>query len=424
MPFWLYPLLIAAPLAPLAEFAHASPLIIFLLAALAIIPLAGLISDATESLSERVGSMVGGLLNATFGNAPELIIGLATLAAGLPDVVRATIAGGIIGNALFGLGSSMFAGGWRYGLQRFPERHAGQYALMLALAVVGLAIPSLLATVGSGAGGGSTTVHGLALHEMSLVVAALLLVSYAGYLAFTVFGVRADRQGTTGRAIRRNERGEQRPGEQSESHEAWAAGPQDDQPILDLPASISRVAREAAASAELAVAGKAPERGLGTMVRRWRASGPWFDIGLLAVATALIAVESEILSGAITPLSRDLHLNSFFVGLIVLPLVGGAAEFTTAVRAALADHMEAALAVAAGSSIQIALLIAPVLILISPLLGQTLDLDFTRLELVIFGLVAGLFALISLDGESTWLEGMQLCVFYLIVAVGSFFLPR
>jgi Ca2+:H+ antiporter len=158
------------------------------------------------------------------------------------------------------------------------------------------------------------------------------------------------------------------------------------------------------------------------MIRRWRKRGMSFDVLTLVVATALVAVVSELLTGAIEPLSRNLHLSAFFVGLIVLPLVGGAAEYATAVRAALADHMEATMAVTAGSSIQIALLIAPLLILVSPLLGPTLDLDFTQLELVIFGLVAGLFALISLDGESTWLEGLQLCVFYLIVAVGAFFI--
>jgi Ca2+:H+ antiporter len=143
---------------------------------------------------------------------------------------------------------------------------------------------------------------------------------------------------------------------------------------------------------------------------------------MLLLATALVAVVSELLTGAIEPLSREVSLSAFFVGLIVLPLVGGAAEYATAMRSALADHMEATLAVTAGSSIQIALLIAPLLILVSPLVGAQLDLDFSQLELVIFGLVAGLFAIISLDGESTWLEGMQLCIFYLIVAVGAYFI--
>ncbi len=404
MPVWLYLLLLAIPATLVSSAAHASPLVTFILAALGIIPLAGLIGEATESLAERVGPMVGGLLNATFGNAAEFIIGVSALAAGLPDVVRAAIAGGIIGNALFTLGSAMLLGGWRFGVQRFQTRNAGQYALMLALAVVGLSVPSLLATFGASSVSGSETVHGLALHEMSLVVAALLLVSYAGYLAFSVFGLRSQRRVPVEGSTADVEVAPAAPGA--------IAGPAEGDSEEEWPLK-SRAAATPASGARM--------RGVAGVLRRWRARGPLFDVATLVVATALVAVVSEELTGAIEPLSVRLHLSAFFVGLIVLPLVGGAAEFATALRAALSDHMEATLAVTAGSSIQIALLIAPLLILVSPLIGKTLDLDFSSLELVVFGLVAGLFALISLDGESTWLEGLQLCVFYLIVAVGAFF---
>lgn len=394
MPFWLYYFLLAIPAALIANAAHGPTLLVFLLAALAIVPLAGIIGDATESLAERVGPLVGGLLNATFGNAAEFIIGLSALAAGLPDVVRAAIAGGIITNALFALGTAMLAGGWRWGIQRFESRNAGQYALMLALAVVGLAIPSLLASVGAGITAGSESVHGLALHEMSLLVAALLLVSYAGYLAFSVFGVRAHRRehGATNAKVDTAENAEEA---EDVDHEPLTS------PSLDTESAV----------------------GMMGLLKRWRRQRPYLDVILLVAATALVAVVSETLTGAIEPLSKELHLSSFFVGLIILPLIGGAAEFTTAMRAALADSMEITLSVTVGSSIQIALLIAPLLILLSPLIGQPLDLDFTRLELVIFGLVTGLFAVIGLDGESTWLEGLQLCVFFLIVAVGAFFIP-
>jgi Ca2+:H+ antiporter len=404
MPLWLYLLLLALPGAVVSDLAHGPAPVTFTFAALAIIPLAGLIGEATESLSERVGPLVGGLLNATFGNAAEFIIGVSALAAGLPDVVRAAIAGGIIGNALFTLGSAMLVGGWRYGLQRFQERNAGQYALMLALAVVGLAVPSLLATVGAGAVSGSSgphAVHGLALHEMSLVVAPLLLISYAGYLAFSVFGVRAQRRHSGGSG-----------GDAAQTAEA-------DAEELDEPTPAAETSATLAASG----APTPPRGGLAAVIWRWRQRGPLFDVLSLVAATALTAVASELLTGAIEPLSKTLGFSSFFVGLIVLPLIGAAAEYVTAMRAALADHMEAALSVAAGSSIQIALLIAPLLILVGPLVGTPLDLDFTQLELVIFGLVAALFAIISLDGESTWLEGLQLLVFYFIVAVGAFFIP-
>jgi Ca2+:H+ antiporter len=292
----------------------------------------------------------------------------------------------------------MLAGGWRYGLQRFQERNAGQYALMLALAVVGLAIPSLLATVGAGAVSGSHAVHGLALHEMSLVVAPLLLISYAGYLAFSVFGVRSQRRHVGG-------------SDGAEPQTPEADGRDEPAPVAETSATLA------------ASAAPRPRSGLAEVIWRLRRRGPLFDVVSLVAATALVAVASELLTGAIEPLSKTLGFSSFFVGLIVLPLIGAAAEYVTAMRAALADHMEATLSVAAGSSIQIALLIAPLLILVGPLVGTPLDLDFTQLELVIFGLVAALFAIISLDGESTWLEGLQLLIFYFIVAVGAFFIP-
>ncbi|HEY7849112.1 MAG TPA: hypothetical protein VIC27_03550, partial [Ktedonobacterales bacterium] len=330
MPVWLYFLLLAVPGAVVSGALHASPLLTFILAALGIIPLAGLIGEATDSLARRVGPMIGGLLNATFGNAAELIIGVSALAAGLPDVVRAAIAGGIIGNALFALGASMLAGGWRYGLQRFQERNAGQYALMLALAVVGLAVPSLLATVGAGATSGTETVHGLALDEMSLVVAPLLLVSYAGYLAFSVFGVRAERR---------------QPASAAASVADGTAPPE-----VGAPPNLSEPGEPIKAQSEQP--SEQPSHGIAGTIWRWRQRGPLFDVLALVVATALVAVVSELLTGTIEPLSKTLGLSSFFVGLIVLPLVGGAAEFATAMRAALADHMEVTMSVTAGSSIQ------------------------------------------------------------------------
>ncbi|HEY7976175.1 MAG TPA: hypothetical protein VID72_12585, partial [Ktedonobacterales bacterium] len=252
-----------------------------------------------------------------------------------------------------------------------------------------------------GATSGTETVHGLALDEMSLVVAPLLLVSYAGYLAFSVFGVRAERR---------------QPASAAASVADGTAPPE-----VGAPPNLSEPGEPIKAQSEQP--SEQPSHGIAGTIWRWRQRGPLFDVLALVVATALVAVVSELLTGTIEPLSKTLGLSSFFVGLIVLPLVGGAAEFATAMRAALADHMEVTMSVTAGSSIQIALLIAPLLILISPLVGTQLDLDFTTLELVVFGLAAGLFALISLDGESTWLEGMQLCVFYLIVAVGAFFIP-
>src|SRR5947209_10213561 len=188
---WFYLLLLAIPAAALADILHAPPLVTFVLAALGLVPLAGLIGRATEVLAERLGQSIGGLLNATFGNAAEIIIGIAALAAGLPEVVRASLAGSIIGNALLVLGTAMLIGGWRYRRQRFSRRIAGQYAAMLALAVIGMAIPSLLATVGESTRPGDAVVRGSQLHQLSIGVAIISLVCYAAYIAYSVFAVHA-----------------------------------------------------------------------------------------------------------------------------------------------------------------------------------------------------------------------------------------
>src|SRR5713101_3939170 len=190
---WLYLLLLAAPAAVLAEALRAPPLVTFVLASLGLVPLAGLIGLSTEVLAERLGHGIGGLLNATFGNAAEIIFGLTALAAGLPEVVLASLAGSIIGNVLLVLGTAMLVGGWRYRRQQFSRRVAGQYAAMLALAVIGMAIPSLLATVGESTRPGAAVVRGSELHQLSIGVALILLACYAAYIAYSVFGVHASR---------------------------------------------------------------------------------------------------------------------------------------------------------------------------------------------------------------------------------------
>jgi Ca2+:H+ antiporter len=379
---WLYLLLIAAPLALILRAAGAGPLAVFLVAALGLIPLAGLIGMATEALAERVGPSIGGLLNATFGNAAEIIIGLAALAAGLPDVVRASLAGSIIGNSLLVLGTAMVVGGWRYRRQNFDARVAGQYASMLALVVAGLAIPSLLWTVGEGLRLGQAVVRGDEFHRLSIGVSAILLVCYVAYIAFTVFGVRAHAD---------------------DIPRFMVAEPEETKPIQPTAATGG-----ATLSARIAAI--------------WHGN-IWAPIALLAAVTAMTAFVSEALVGAIEPVADQVGLNPFFVGLIVLPIVGNAAEHFTAITSAAHNHMEIAMAITAGSSIQIALLATPVLVFAGALIGAPLDLNFSLLEVAIFGLVAGLYALISLDGESTWLEGILLCAFYLILAVGSFFAP-
>ena len=399
---WLYILLLAAPAALLAEAQHTSPLVIFLLAALGLVPLAGLIGQSTEVLAERVGQSLGGLLNATFGNAAEIIIGLSALAAGLPEVVRASLAGSIIGNSLLVLGMSMFVGGWRYRRQRFNARVAGQYAAMLGLVVIGMAVPSLLATIGEGTRPGAEVIHGNQLHQLSIGIAIILLLCYAAYIAYSVFGLRAHPEDRASSAHVETE--EREPATRARDKDGLKNPP----------------------PAKKAEAHRAQQRSNGGPLERlaglWQGT-IWLPIVVLAAATVVTVVVSEALVGTIEPLTKQVGLNPFFVGLIILPLVGNAAEHFSAITSARRNHMEIAMAITAGSSIQIALLAAPVLVLAGVVIGVPLDLNFTLLEVAMFGLVTGLYALISLDGESTWLEGLLLCAFYLILAVGTFFTP-
>ena len=393
---WLYLLLLAAPAAVLTETLHTPPLVPFVLASLGLVPLAGLIGLATETLAERLGHRIGGLLNATFGNAAEIIIGLSALAAGLPEVVRASLAGSIIGNVLLVLGSAMLLGGWRYRRQQFDPRVAGQYAAMLALVVIGMAVPSLLATVGESTRPGAAVVRGNELHQLSIGIALILLVCYAAYIAYSVFGVRAFH-------------------ENIQSGSAHSEGNDESSQNDPVP---SNLLEKTTTPQQRAGAGGS----LATLAIWWR-TRLWLPIAVLAGVTAVTAVVSEVLVSTIEPVAHQVGLNPFFVGLIILPIVGNAAEHFSAITSANHNHMEISMAITAGSSIQIALLAAPILVLVGPLLGVPLDLNFSLLEVALFGLVAGLYALISLDGESTWLEGLLLCAFYLILAVGTFFTP-
>ncbi|GCE09824.1 calcium/proton exchanger [Dictyobacter aurantiacus] len=392
---WLYILLVAGPLAVVAEYMHASALMVFGLAGLGLVPLAGLIGVSTEALAERMGQRIGGLLNATFGNAAEIIIGLAALSAGLPEVVRASLSGSIIGNTLLVLGMSMFFGGWKYREQQFSSRATGQYAAMLVLAVIGMAIPSLLATIGESTHPGQQVVRGNQLHQASIGIAIILLICYAAYIAYSIFGLRA-------------------------AEEDLLINPTEE---LSREAELRQLGEIETAIVTHRTSPAGDKAHWWTLLeRKWRAA-IWLPIVVLALATAATAVLSEILVGAIDPLTKQVGLNPFFVGLIILPIVGNAAEHFSAVSSANQDHMEVSMAITAGSSIQIALLVAPLLVLAGAIIGVPLDLNFSLLEVAMFALVAGLYTVISLDGISTWLEGLLLCAFYLILAVGTFFVP-
>ncbi len=401
---WLFLLILAVPAAIIAESLHTPSLIPFILAGLGLIPLAGIIGLATEVLAERLGPNIGGLLNATFGNAAEIIIGIAALAAGLPNVVAASLAGSIIGNILLVLGSAMLLGGWRHRQQIFEQRTARQYSVMLALVVIGLSIPSLLATVGESSRPGETVLHGTELHQLSIGISIILLLCYAAYILFSIFRVRAEPDATTLST-------DIQPEERLEAH---------DESIQTVPAEKTTFQSTTEAEEKPMAIGSG---GRFAVLAGWWKNTIWLPLVVLAVTTAVTAVASEILVGTIDPLTKQIGLNPLFVGLIVLPIVGNAAEHFSAITAAIDNKMEISLSITAGSSIQVALFAAPILVIIGALIGSPLDLTFSLFEVVLFGFVAGLYALICLDGESTWLEGLLLCAFYLILAVSSFFSP-
>jgi Ca2+:H+ antiporter len=405
MPRLLFSALIAIPFAIVGAAAGWAPLLVFALSAIALVPLAGLIGAATEALAHRVGPVVGGLLNATFGNAAELIIGITALAAGLTDVVRASIAGSVIGNSLLVLGTSMLLGGWRYRLQRFNARDAGQYASLLAIAVVGLAIPTIVALLGGGLRQGQDVPAAGQVQTLSVVVAVLLLISYAAYIAHAVFGVRAATRSAAGAGDPHPDR------DAAATDEGATVSPAE-------PGGVRRDAEPTGAGAKATATAPGP---LPVWLRV--DASPAAAVVWLAAATVLTAVMSETLVGAIEPVAHQVGLSAFFIGLIVIPIVGNAAEHSSAISMALRDSMDTTMAITAGSAIQVALLVAPVLVLVSVFVGHPLPFVFIPLELAIFALVALLYALVSLDGESTWLEGLLLLVFYVIVGAAAFFVP-
>jgi Ca2+:H+ antiporter len=323
--------------------------------ALAIIPLAGWMGRATEHLAEKLGEGVGGLLNATFGNAAELIIALMALRAGLFDVVKASITGSIIGNALLVLGVSVLAGGLKYPKQRFNTAAAMLGSTMLALSAIGLLMPAVF--------------HSIVRHHpqvreqnLSLEIAIVLFITYVLSLIFTL-----------------------------RTHAHLYVGDLADE----------------------------EEEAIGT--RGWSQQRSMIT---LLVATALVAVMSEFLVGAVEAASRAAGLTEIFVGVIVVAIIGNAAEHSTAVMMALKNKIGLALNIAIGSSLQIALFVAPVLVFASyAVASRPMDLLFTSLEIIAIAVSVAVVALIAQDGESNWMEGVLLLAVYAILGLTFYFLP-
>lgn len=346
--YWMLPLV---PLAIVLH--HLFPeryLLVFACAALGIVPLAALMARATGSLATRLGPGIGGLLNATFGNAAELIIALAALRGGLYGMVKASLAGTIIGNLLFVLGMSMVLGGVRHGMQRYDARAARMQGTMLTLAVITLILPAAYRNV--------VQSPAEALQSISLVLSVLLLLVYLASLVFTLRGAKVPAEG----------------GAHDDAH-----GPQ---------MSNGRAAL------------------------------------LLAGTTAGIVWLSEVLVGVVEPASQQLGLSDAFTGVFVLAVIGGAAEQATAIVSARQNRMELSMSIALGSSVQLALLVAPLLVLLSYVLGpQPMSLEFGP-GLVLSVLVAVIIAgQIVSDGRTDWLRGVQLLGLYVILATLFWFVP-
>ena len=349
-------LLLFVPVALALEYlVHAGAVAVFAASALGIIPLAGLMGRATERLAERLGEGVGGLLNATFGNAAELIIAGLALRAGLFDLVKASITGSLIGNVLLVFGLSALAGGLRYPVQRFNRTAAGAGSTLLALSAIGLVVPALFHFLVRGQPGAHE-------QELSLEISAVL---FATYLLSLVFTLRTHRHLYAGGA------GE----EDGPAHPAHGGS----------------------------------TRGA---------------VALLVAATLGVAVMAELLVGAAEVTARSLGWSEVFVGVILVAIIGNAAEHSTAVMMALKNRMNVAINIAVGSSIQVALFVAPLLVFLSYVVApRPMDLLFTPLEVLAVVLSTWVIALISHDGESHWMEGVQLLAVYVILGIAFFFLP-
>ncbi|MCC7362242.1 MAG: calcium/proton exchanger [Anaerolineales bacterium] len=347
----LHYLLLALPVAILGSLLHWNPLFNFVVACAGLIPLAELIGEATEQLAVFTGPKIGGLLNATLGNAAELIITLVAIRAGLLDLVKASITGSIIGNLLLVMGASLLFGGLRHGTQTFHRGHAATNSTLLVLAVLALCVPSIFNHTSTGLALPTRTVE-----SISLGVAGVMIVLYALGL---IYSLRS-----AGTAL-------------------------------------------APAGAEAA----APHWSRRTALI------------VLALATLAVVWLSEILVESVEPVTAALGLSEFFLGIILIPIIGNVAEHLVAVEVSLKNKMDLSLEIALGSSLQIALFVAPVLVFASLLFGHELNLVFNQFELLaLIGAVA-ISALVASDGETNWLEGAQLLGVYIILGVAFFFIP-
>ena len=351
---------------------------LFIVACLAVVPLAGWMGKATEHLAEKVGEGIGGLLNATFGNAAELIIALIALQKGLYGVVKASITGSIIGNLLLVLGLSFMVGGAKYSEQRFNRTAARSAATTLILAAIALLLPTLFHQTA-----GAKWTPQLE-QRLSLGIAIVLILTYGATLAFSLI--------THKQLFSGGSHAERSPDDELEAT------------ALEAQNSTARELSEAEGHGEGWSIGK--------------------SIGVLVVSTVFVALMSEFLVGSVESARETLGLTEVFVGVIVVAIIGNAAEHSTAVLMALRNKPDLSVSIALGSSTQIALFVAPVLVFASYAFGKPLDLEFSIPEVAAVLVSVGIVSQIAGDGESNWLEGAQLLAVYVVLGILFFFLPE
>lgn len=343
------------PISIAAQGAHWGATAIFLTAACAIVPLAAWMGTATEELAVVVGPTVGGLLNATFGNATELIIALIALQAGLLEVVKASITGSIIGNLLLVMGLSMLLGGLRFKEQNFQSVMARLNASAMTLAVIAILIPTAVSATSSG-------IEENTMRTLSSAVAIVLIIVYGLTLLFSM-----------------------------KTH-AY---------LCDVGEAENETEGE-------------PEH---------EKPNVWLWTGVLLVCTLAVAYESELLVSSLEEATEALGLTPLFTGVILVPIIGNAAEHATAVTVAMKNKMDLSMAVAMGSSLQIALFVAPVLVLAGWAFGQPMDLNFNPFELVAVAVAVAIVNSVSSDGRSDWLEGALLLATYAVLGIAFFYHP-
>ncbi len=347
---FLYALLIFVPAAVVAEVMHASPIVIFALSALAIVPLSGILGKATEELAGHTGSTVGGLINATLGNFAELVIAALALRAGLIDLVKASITGSILGNLLLVLGAAQLAGGLKYKSQKINPNLANMSSTLLMVAVLGLVVPAVFQAVHPDPARVATV-------NMSVYIAVLLILGYLLSLVYSMFSHRAV------------------------FSEGGDVAHHETPPHWSLKKSLV----------------------------------------VLVAAASTIGVLSEFLVGSTEAATRSMGLSQIFIGLIVIPIIGNAAEHSSAVLMAMKGRMDLAVQISVGSAIQVALLVGPILVLLGVAMGQPMDLAFTVMEVASVAVAVAIASSVMQDSESNWLEGSFLLIAYAAVGVTFFF---